>query len=320
MTPTRLVLDVDTGIDDAVALLYLATQPNAEIVAAGSVHGNCTARQGALNTLRTLELAGLPHVPVAVGATRPMAQPLSVEPTVHGADGLGNTNFGPPAGTLSDEHAAVQLVRLARENPGELTVLATGPLTNLALALLLEPELPRLVRNVVVMGGAVACPGNSTSEAEANIWHDPEAADLVFGAGWELTLIGLDVTMRAVLRGERLEKLAAAEGTIARFATAILQFYLEAYERHLGERAAAMHDPLAAAVALDPGYVSCVDLPVRVELRGEHSRGATLADRRGYHRSDPTGRAPVHVAMEVDSERFLDHLVDALVRATPETA
>lgn len=314
MTRAKVVVDVDTGIDDAVALLYLAAQNDVEILAAGSVHGNCTARQGAVNTLRTLELAGLHDVPVAIGAARPLAQALSVEAGVHGDDGLGNTDFGPPRGQLSAEPAAVQLVRLAHENPGELTVLATAPLTNLALALLLEPELPRLVRKVVVMGGAVACPGNVTPEAEANIWHDPEAADLVFQAGWDLTLVGLDVTMQAVLEGKRLEALERAEGTSARFAAAVLKHYLDVYERRLGVRGSAMHDPLAAAIVRDPSYVTCVDAAVRVELRGEHSRGATLVDLRGYPGDTSGGRPPVHVAMQVDSERFLDDMVEALVQ------
>jgi len=309
----RLLLDIDTGIDDAIMLLYLGRQ-DAEIVAIGTVHGNCAADQAAVNTLRTLERVGMSPCPVAVGARRPLAQPLSVAAHVHGSDGLGDAGLGSPAGHPSTEAAAAQLVRLASENPGELTLLATGPLTNLALALLLEPELPRLVRNVVVMGGAVSCPGNATPHSEANIWHDPEAADLVFAADWDLTLVGLDVTMRAVLRGDRLEQVAAAGTASARFATAILQHYLDAYELHLGERASAMHDPLAAAVALDPSYVGCVDMAIHVELHGERTRGATVADLRGYPVDTSGGRRPVHVAMQVDSERFLDDLVQSLVR------
>ncbi len=313
MARPRLLLDIDTGIDDAIMLLYLGRQ-DAEIVAIGTVHGNCTADQAAVNTLRTLELAEMSPCPVAVGARRPLAQPLSVAAHVHGSDGLGDTGLGQPAGHPSTEAAAAQLVRLANENPGELTVLATGPLTNLALALLLEPELPRLVRSVVVMGGAVCCPGNATPQSEANIWHDPEAADLVFQADWDLTLVGLDATMHAVLGGERLKELAAAGTASATFATSILSHYLDAYELHLGERAAAMHDPLAAAVLLDPSYVGCADMAIHVELRGEHSRGATLADLRGYPVDTSGGRRPAHVAMQVDRERFLDDLVQSLVR------
>ncbi len=313
MARPRLLLDVDTGIDDAIMLLYLGRQ-DADIVAIGTVHGNCTADQAAHNTLLTLERAGMPPCPVAVGARRPLAQPLSVSADVHGGDGLGNVGLGEPAGHPSTEAAAAQLVRLARENPGELTVIATGPLTNLALALLLEPELPHLVRNVVVMGGAVSCPGNATPQSEANIWHDPEAADLVVSAGWDLTLVGLDVTMRAVLRGERLKQLAAAATPSAGFATAILQHYLDVYEHYLGERASAMHDPLAAAVALDPSYVGCVDMAIYVELHGQHSRGATLADLRGYPADASADRRPVHVARQVDGERFLDDLVQSLVQ------
>jgi purine nucleosidase len=313
----RIVLDVDTGIDDAIALLYLARHEEAEVVAAGSVHGNCTALQAATNTRYTLDLAGLPDVPVAVGAARPLAQPLSVEVDAHGPDGLGGVfPQGASATTFGLESAAAQLVRLARESPGELTVLATGPLTNLALALMLDPELPRLVRDVVVMGGAVEHPGNVTTDAEANIWHDPEAADLVFQAAWDLTLIALDVTMQTILDGDRLAAVERATGVVPQFASQVLAHYVDAYERYLGIRGAAMHDPLAAAVALDPSLVTCTDMPVRVELRGELTRGATIGERRAGPRPG-VDRPLVHVATTVDADRFLDDLVRRLVEPRP---
>lgn len=248
----RLLVDCDTGVDDALALLYLAAKPDVEILAAGSVHGNVPASLAATNTIRVLELAGLEDVPVAVGAHRPLAQALDTSEAIHGRDGLGNTNQSPPRGQPVAGSAAEQIVRLAREQPGSFDLLATGPLTNLALALLLEPELPALVPRVVVMGGAVRHAGNVTALAEANIWHDPEAAELVFSMPWAVTMVGLDVSMRTLLDAPTVERFANSSSPRARFAAAILEHYLGVYEAHHGVRACALHDPLAAAVAVDP--------------------------------------------------------------------
>lgn len=309
----RIVLDCDTGIDDALAILYLAAQPEVSILAAGSVHGNVPAGLAALNTLRVLELAGLPRVPVAVGAGRPLAQPLHTSEHVHGEDGLGNSGLPPPAGRPTGEAAAVQLARLARAEPGALTILATGPLTNLALALLLEPELPRLVRRVVVMGGAVYARGNVNNDAEANAWHDPEAAELVLGAGWPLTLVPLDVTSQVRLTEAEVRRLAASGSSWGRFAAAILRHYLDFYESYYGPRECHLHDPLAAAIAVDPSLAGYRRTPVRVELRGELTRGAT--------RGRPLSGAPgpegpeLDVATSVEAERFKANFLSALTHA-----
>ena len=309
-----VILDCDTGIDDALAILYLAGS-GADIVAAGSVHGNIEADLAAANTLRVLELAGRDDVPVAVGARRPLAQALETAGWVHGDDGLGNTNQPPPRGRVGQESAAEQLTRLARERPGELSVLATGPLTNLALALLLEPLLPALVRRVVVMGGAVTHPGNATPHAEANIQHDPEAAELVFTAGWDVTMVGLDATMSVLLEGAWLQELETSATRIGRFATSILSHYLDLHCHWLGVRACPLHDPMAAAVLLDPELAVERRLPIHVELRGERTRGATLADLRPElprYASDP-GPA-VRVVTAVDGDRFRRRFLDALLR------
>ncbi|MQA93540.1 MAG: nucleoside hydrolase [Streptosporangiales bacterium] len=303
----RIILDCDPGVDDALAIFYLAQQ-HAEVVAAGTVHGNTTAEQAAVNTLRLFEMCGLDDVPVAAGARVPLAQPLHVAANVHGDDGLGDVGVQEPAGGPTGESAAEQLVRLARAAPGAYDLLAIGPLTNVAVATLLEPELPRLLRSVVVMGGAVEVPGNITPHAEANIWHDPEAADLVLGAGYDLTLIGLDVTMRAMARADWLDAVAASERPQARFTTRILGFYVDYYESWLGFRACAMHDPLAAAVLLDPALATCRETPVRVELRGEHTRGSTVADLRPGKPGDPDDRPPVKVVLEAAVPEFLDRL------------
>ncbi|MFL6052953.1 MAG: nucleoside hydrolase [Actinoallomurus sp.] len=312
--PVKILLDCDTGIDDAITLLYLASlvkAGEAELVAVGTVHGNVAPDVGALNSLRVLERAGLPDVPVAVGAVRPMAQDVDYAHDWHGTDGLGETGLPEPAGRPVDISAPEQIIRLGRERPGELTLLAVGPLTNLAIALLLEPSLPTLFRDVVIMGGAFDHQGNVTSHAEANIWHDPEAAELVLGAGWPITLVPLDATHPTAVDGAWLDRLAEADSDLARFAARILKFYAIAYTRSLGTRGAVIHDALAAMLAVDPSLGEYAERPVRVELRGERTRGTTLWDRRSY--ADEGDRPVVRVAVGSDVAAFQDRLLASLL-------
>lgn len=303
----RVVVDCDTGVDDALALLYLAAEPGTEIIAAGSVHGNVGAELAAANTLRVLELAGLPDVPVAVGAGRPLAQPLETAESVHGQDGLGGAGFPEPRARPVPGSAAEQLVRLAREQPRGFDLLATGPLTNLALALLLEPELPRLIPRVVVMGGATAAPGNVTPVAEANIWHDPEAAALVLAAPWQLTLVPLDVTDTVLLGEPELARLERDGGPVAQFCWKILQHYLDFHLDTVGRRICPLHDPLAAMLLTHPHLADYEQATVTVECGGG-SRGATIVDRRpGASRG-----GSVAVARQARRPEAVDRLMTAL--------
>jgi purine nucleosidase len=315
----RIILDTDPGIDDSLAMLYLAAQPDAEIVAVGSVHGNVPAPLAAANALRVLDLAGLDHVPVAVGANRPLAQELHTSEFVHGDDGLGNVAGPASPRRFAEVSAAEQLVRLARENPGELDVLALGPLTNIALAVLLEPRLPSLVRSLMILGGALGVPGNITAYAEANIWHDPEAADLVFDSGFEnLTLVGLDVTETARADETWLDALAKIDTPRARFASGLLAHYSAFYTAMFGFRTCTMHDPLAAALLCDPALAEYRKVAVSVELNGQYTRGQVVSDGRSiaddaHIESDVArGRRPVKAAVSVDSPTFLTRLFEAL--------
>lgn len=318
--PKKVVLDVDTGCDDAVALLLALNSPELEVIAIGTTHGNVEAELGALNTLRVLERVGRADIPVAVGAAAPLNQPLATARWVHGEDGLGNLNLPPPAGRPTGEHAADQVVRLARQYPGEITLIALGPLTNLALALASEPRLPELVREVIVMGGSAFYGGNLTAWAEANIGHDPEAAAAVFAAAWPVTMVGLDVTMRAWFTREMHAELGRCPRPAAQLAYQVLRHYLDFYDSFYGRGGCAQHDALAVAVAIDPTLVKAPLLPVHVETRGVHTRGMTVVDHRG-HLAD---RAPflfpdrdrwhVRVALEVDADRFLALLMERLMR------
>ncbi len=295
-----VLLDCDTGIDDALAILYLANSGLCDLIAVGSVHGNVTPLMGARNTIRVLDVAGLSGIPVVVGADRPLAQPVDISTHIHGEDGLGNTNQPQPSVEPNRGQAAQQIIRLAHERPGELTLLAIGPLTNLGLALLLDPDLPKLIPHVVVMGGAALAPGNVTTHAEANVWHDPEAADLVFTAGWPVTMVGLDVTMRALLSEADQKRIEHSQRDTARFCWDILQFYLDRYQAFMGFRTCALHDPLAAGIALERALATYRKAQLRVELRGEHTRGMTVADLRPGRRED----GPVELALEIDAVAF----------------
>ncbi|MEU8304545.1 nucleoside hydrolase [Actinomadura sp. NPDC048955] len=312
--PPKILYDCDTGIDDAMTLLYLASlvqAGEAELAAVGTVHGNIDPMTGALNTLRVLEAAGGPVVPVAVGAARPMAQDVHYAVDWHGTDGLGDTRLPEPAGRPTAEPAAAQIVRLARATPGELTLLATGPLTNLGAALLLDGELPSLIREVVVMGGAFDHPGNITTHAEANIWHDPEAADLVFAADWPIVLVPLDATHPTAVHDDWLDRLAAHGTPVSRFAADILEFYADAYTPTLKRRGAVIHDALAAMLIVDPELGKYAHRPVRVELRGELTRGTTVWDARSLPADD--ARRPVKVAVSSNVAKFQERLLSALM-------
>ena len=211
-TPTShpFYLDCDTGIDDALALAYLLASPQADVRGIGTVSGNVSAAVGARNTLDLLQLAGHAHIPVALGAHDPQAGSFhGGAPHVHGANGIGEVSLSTAAAELAPETAAEMLVRLAHEHPGTLRILAIGPLTNIAEALRLDPELPRLVQDITIMGGAAFAPGNITAVAEANIANDPEAAADVLAADWDVTLVPLDVTMSNVLEESHRQELLA---------------------------------------------------------------------------------------------------------------
>ena len=317
----QVVLDMDVGIDDAIAIALLAARADAEVVALGSVHGNCSIEDATRNALVVLEACGLGAVPVAMGADTPLEVPLHLAGFVHGADGLGDVGFPAPAGRPTGEHAADQLVRLGRERPGELDLLAVGPLTNLGLALRQDRDALARYRSVVIMGGSGPYPEPGVlREFDANIDHDPDAARLVFAAPREeLVMVGVNVTTPAILDEQAIEAIAAADTPQARLVTAILPFYLDFYRHKWGRRICSMHDPLAAAVLLDRGYVTrWLEGPVNVIHDGALARAWLMAREDGgapVQAIEPT--PPTRVAGTADSARFRDDLVAALVSPLP---
>ena len=310
-----LILDVDTGIDDALALLLACASPEVDIVAVTCVPGNVGARQVAENTGAVLELAGRADVEVALGREVPLVRPLRTAADTHGSRGLGYAELPPPTRPLSERHAADLLAEEARRRPGELTMVAVGPLTNVAMAVLREPALPRLLHRLVIMGGSYRSAGNTAPTTEWNIAVDPEAAAVVFAAfgtddAPRPLALGLDVTERAKLTPELLERITArgAGAPVATFLGDALRFYMEFHSQYDGFYGAFIHDPLALAAAIDPSLVRAEPLRVEVELAGTWTTGETVTDWRRQW-----GRPPnVDVAVEADVDRFFARFVERL--------
>ncbi len=336
-----IVVDCDTGIDDSLALLYLCASDDAELVAVTCCSGNVEAHQVADNNRALLELIGRGDVEVALGRTVPLVRPLEVTPETHGPHGIGYAEL--PAGrrALSTRHAADLIGEEARRRPGELTLLCIGPLTNLAVALEREPALPRLLRRLVIMGGAFRVPGNTTPVSEWNIHCDPDAARAVLAA-WagaieadasvaRALVLGLDVTEQAVIRPDAVVALARRAGSrpddtialargedpmhatrsvasnpVVRFVADALRFYMEFHATYDGFYGAFIHDPLAAAAALDKSLVRTEAVAVDVETGGELAAGQAIADFRGLWHRAPN----VDLAVAADAEEFLRRLVE----------
>ena len=316
MARTPVLVDCDTGIDDAMALLYLLSSDTVDVVAMSTVFGNISAETAAGNCLRVLELCGRDDVPVARGAEVPLLgyQPV-LAPYVHGDDGLGNTGLPPATLPLSPLSGAELIVQTAREHPGDLHIIATGPLTNLALALAIEPRLTELVAHVTIMGGAAEAPGNETAAAEANILHDPEGANRVLTAEWDTTLVPLDVTMREVITDAHRARLEAAGNPIASFVVAITDFYFDFFAKDsFAERSSPVHDALAAAIAIrDVVPLVAPVVTVQVDCGWGAARGKTVADTRGRYRGyPPIDGARCTVVLETDGT-FADRLTQRFI-------
>jgi inosine-uridine nucleoside N-ribohydrolase len=307
---TRLIIDTDPGIDDAIALFLALASPELEIAGLTTVFGNNAVDVSTRNALTLLEVAGRGEIPVAAGAASPLAGPyLGAIPHIHGHDGLGDGGELPAPSGLPLAVSAAEY--LSREAPGA-TVLALGPLTNLALALRLRPELDTLVTRVVVMGGNALVPGNATPAAEANIWNDPEAADVVFGARWPVTMVGLDVTHKVVLPGADVDEIGAAVPLLGR----AIPLYRRFLASVSGLDGIYLHDPAAVACVVSPGLFTTSAWPVRVETQG-FSRGKTWPHVGGTDDAAPAawqGRPLVDVCVDVDAPKVLALVKDRLTR------
>jgi inosine-uridine nucleoside N-ribohydrolase len=271
----KLIIDTDPGVDDAMAIFYALNSPELDVLAITTIFGNAATPICTQNALRLLEIAERLDIPVAAGAERPLvAPPRHNDGMVHGRDGQGDTNLPPPSMQAIDQHAAQFLIDTIRQFPGEITIVALGPLTNLALMFLMQPDIAPLIQGIVLMGGNAFVPGNVNPAAEANIYSDAEAADLVLGAGCPVTMIGLDVTMKVLMTGEHFAQIAAMNNPKARHIARIAPHYRAFYAGRLGRDAIPVHDSTTITYLLKPELFKTVQYAVRVETCGI-SRGKT---------------------------------------------
>lgn len=298
----RLIIDTDPGVDDAMAILFALRSPEVQVEALTTVFGNGGVATTTANALRILEVAQRGDIPVAAGAARPLLHDYRGRGfMVHGRDGLGETNLPPAQVAPASMRAAELIIDRVMAAPGEITLVALGPQTNLALAVSLEPRLAQNVREVVFMGGAARDRGNASPVAEANILNDAAAAKIVFHAGWPLTMVGLDVTRKVTMTPAYMAELQAAQTPITDFICAITPFYLRFYQQRDGIDGFSVHDSSALAYTIDPTLFTTQKSYVDVQV-GEHPcNGQTVADWRGQWEKP----ANVTVCLGVDEQRFL---------------
>jgi inosine-uridine nucleoside N-ribohydrolase len=306
---TPILLDCDPGHDDAVALLLAAGSDAIDLLAVTTVAGNCPLELATLNARRVAALAGLDGVPIAAGAAGPLQGTLVTAPDIHGETGLDGYELRTGEAPL-DPRSALELMVATLEAAAEpITLVPTGPLTNVAQLLSARPDLHGQIREIVLMGGSTGR-GNTTPAAEFNIFVDPEAAAIVFESGVPLTMIGLNLTHQALATPDVLERVRATPGEPARAVEGWMSFFGARYERVHGEFAPPVHDPCTVAMLIDPSLIRSVDTFVAVETTGRWTRGATVVDLNGRFGQPHNAR----VAMELDAPRFWDLVIGALER------
>ncbi|MBN8994951.1 MAG: nucleoside hydrolase [Rhizobiales bacterium] len=310
--PCRIILDVDTGVDDAMAILYALKRPGIRLEALTTVFGNTDIETATTNSLRILELAGRGDVPVAKGASRSLLKPyIKAVDHIHGPNGIGQVELPAPKAKVVDESASDLIIRMVKENPGAITLCPVGPITNVAVALTRAPEIASLAREIVVMGSTIFHPGIHgipSPMADANLYNDPEAAQIVLRSGAKIVLVGMDVTMKVLLTVPMREAIARDGGPVGRTMMEIAKFYVNAYQTmYPGIEGCGLHDPLAVAIAEDRSLVRTERMCVDMELAGTLTRGQVVADRR----LTAKGRENADVCLEVDGERFSQRFVEA---------
>lgn len=304
---TPVIIDCDPGIDDAVAILLALASPELDVRAITAVAGNVPLSRTAPNALRVLDLVGRADLPVAAGADRPLVHvPRMDSAETHGETGLDGSGLPEPSRNVVAEHAVDLIARLALAEPGAITLVAVGPLTNVALLAALRPDAFRALRRIVVMGGA-SNGGNMSPYAEFNVWFDPESAERVLQAGHDVTLVGLDVTRQARLHADDLDALARLP-VIGPAVAGMLRFYMRKHVAWYDEEVVFQHDSLAVATLIDPAVVRLIHCHVEVDTGMGPARGATLVDRLGVYGGQPNA----HWADAIDVDRFRALLLSRL--------
>jgi inosine-uridine nucleoside N-ribohydrolase len=323
--PQRVIIDTDPGVDDAMAILLALNSPELKVEALTVVPGNVEAAQGLENALKLVSLAGRCDVPVAGGAQHPLNQKLITAQFWHGRNGLAGVDLPAPTCKPDARFGPDLIIEMVHKYPHQITLIPVGPLTNIALAVSKDPGIASLVKDIVIMGGSITG-GNVDGAAEANIYNDPEAAQIVFNAGWVVTMVGSDVGERTLMTRKDVTQLQGNHRPESDFVAKLADFYLTRSEKS-GYPGAAMYDPLAVGVVVDPTLVTLQNMHVDVETKGEFTRGETVANRRGSDENNVLHgdhyeidgvvelKPNARVCVASDSDRFVRLFVDRITGA-----
>ncbi|XP_028776653.1 probable uridine nucleosidase 2 [Neltuma alba] len=315
--PKKIIIDTDPGIDDAMAIFLALRSPELEVIGLTTIYGNVYTTLATRNALHLLEVAGRTDIPVAEGShvTLTKGTKLRIADFVHGADGLGNQNFPPPKGKHIEESAVDFLIRQAKINPGKVTVVALGPLTNIALAIQQDPDFSKNIGQIFLLGGAFAVNGNVNPAAEANIFGDPDAADVVFTSGADIVAVGINVTHQVVLTAADREKLASSKGKFAQYLNKILDVYFSYHFEAYDTAGVYLHDPTTLLAAVNPSLLTYAEGTVRVQTNGI-TRGLTILynkQKRFGEVTEWSDKPSVKVAVTVDAPAVVKLVMDRLM-------
>ena len=306
--PKKILFDTDPGIDDACAILLALASSEVSLEGLSVVHGNCSLEQGTINALSVLELANASHIPVAKGCDLPLVQPSLLAPETHGDTGLGYAKLPAPRAKPITRHGIDFLIETILATPGEITLVAIAPLTNVALAIRKEPRIVDALKELIIMGGALRHEGNTTALAEFNTYVDPHAAQIVYQAGIPTTLVPLDVTYQCILTPQDVKRLQKTNSPITQFVADATRFYMEFHDEYQKIEGCVINDPLALALTFMPELCTYQELPVNVDLSTGISLGKTVADFYNY------GKKPANmkVALDVRARDFIDLFVERI--------
>jgi inosine-uridine nucleoside N-ribohydrolase len=304
----KIILDCDPGHDDAIAILLAAHHPEIDLLAITTVAGNQSVEKTTRNALKVCSLANIRHVPIARGMDRPLLRPANHAPDIHGESGMDGPHIPEPDIELDPRHGVDLLIELLLNSDGDITLVPTGPLTNVAAAMRREPAIVPKIAAISLMGGAIGL-GNVTPAAEFNIHTDPEAAEIVFGCGRPITMVPLEVTHQALATGEVTARLRAAQRPVATFAADLLVFFADTYHNVFGFPAAPVHDPCAVAAIIDPTILRAHIMHVAIETTGLWTTGRTVCDVYGKFGKQPNAR----VGYALDVKRFWDIVIDTIL-------
>ncbi|KAF3944658.1 hypothetical protein CMV_028901 [Castanea mollissima] len=315
--PKKIIIDTDPGIDDAMAIFVALRSPEVEVIGLTTIYGNVYTTLATRNALHLLEVAGRTDIPVAEGSHVSITNgtKLRIAGFVHGADGLGNQNFPPPKGKPIEQSAADFLIEQAKLYPGKVTVVALGPLTNIALAIQRDPAFSKNIGQIVLLGGAFSVNGNVNPASEANIFGDPDAADIVFTSGADVVAVGINVTHQVVFTDADREKLSRSDGKFAQYLCKILDVYFSYHHDAYNIKGVYLHDPATILAAVDPSLMTYTEGVVRVQTSGI-TKGLTILynkQKRFGEVTEWTDKPTVKVAVTADAPALVKLVMERLM-------